>query len=329
MKGKSLMGKIAIFVATIVWGSSFFILKNAIDVYPTFFVLAVRFSIGAAIIGLIFIKNLLKMTKKAALHGAILGLIVFGAYALQTVGLKYTTPSKNAFLTAGYVVLVPFLGWFLLKSKPGIKNIIAGVLCIAGIGCVSLNGGFNVQIGDILTICSGIFYSLQIVFIKKYTSDDDSMQLLFMELAVIAVASWIVSLSAEKMPSAISADTIWPLIYLAVVCTALAQLLQMVGQKYTSSNSAAIILSLESVFGTVFSVIFYHEILTVQNIIGFVIIFAAILVGEIDWSKIKPKRKKKDDENGEDTADDRQLGENTADGNQSDGNEPTTQEKDL
>ncbi len=291
MKKKDIAGKLCLLLATLVWGTSFFILKNAIDVFPTFFVLAVRFSLSAVLIGLIFIKRIIKINKKSALHGAIIGLVVAGAYALQTVGLKYTTPAKNAFLTAVYVVLVPFLSWLFLRKKPQIKNIIAAVMCIVGIGLVSLNGSFSIGIGDVLTLLSGIFYALQIIFTAKYASDDDPIQLVFMELAVVGAVFWIVSLSAEKIQTGITFNSFLPILYLAFICTALAQFCQMVGQKHTSSNSAAIILSLESVFGTLFSVIFYHEVLTLQLICGFAIIFIAVLLGETDLKEVFDKHK--------------------------------------
>lgn len=291
MKRKDIAGKLCLLFATLVWGTSFFILKNAIDVFPTFFVLAVRFSLSAVLIGLIFIKRIIKINKKSALHGSIIGLVVAGAYALQTVGLKYTTPSKNAFLTAVYVVLVPFLSWLFLRKKPQVKNIIAAVLCIVGIGLVSLNGEFLIGIGDLLTILSGIFYALQIVFTAKYASDDDPIQLVFTELLVVGVIFWVVSLSAEKIPTNVTFMSFLPILYLSFICTAVAQFCQMVGQKHTSSNSAAIILSLETVFGTLFSVIFYHEVLTLQLICGFVIIFIAVLLGEIEWKEVFDKLK--------------------------------------
>lgn len=291
MKRKDIAGKLCLLFATLVWGTSFFILKNAIDVFPTFFVLAVRFSLSAVLIGLIFIKRIIKINKKSALHGSIIGLVVAGAYALQTVGLKYTTPSKNAFLTAVYVVLVPFLSWLFLRKKPQVKNIIAAVLCIVGIGLVSLNGEFLIGIGDLLTILSGIFYALQIVFTAKYASDDDPIQLVFTELLVVGVIFWVVSLSAEKIPTNVTFMSFLPILYLSFICTAVAQFCQMVGQKHTSSNSAAIILSLETVFGTLFSVIFYHEVLTLQLICGFVIIFIAVLLGEIEWKEVFNKLK--------------------------------------
>lgn len=302
---KSVGGKLLLLLATLVWGTSFFILKNAIDIYPTFFVLASRFSISAVLIGLIFIKRIIKINKKTFLHGLLLGFVVAGAYAIQTVGLKYTTPAKNAFLTAVYVVLVPFLSWLFFRKKPQIKNAIAAFLCIIGIGFVSLNGDFSIGIGDLLTICSGVFYALQIIFTAKYASHDDPMQLLFVELTVIAIVFWVTTLSAEgTVGIKIEAESFLPIIYLAVVCTAGAQLCQMLGQRWTSSNSAAIILSLETVFGTLFSVIFYKEKITWQLWIGFVIIFIAVLLGEIDWKeiieKIKTKKGRKNESGKED-----------------------------
>ena len=299
-KNKSLVAKLLLFAITIIWGSSFFILKTALDTLPTFFTLATRFSLGAGIVGIVYVKSLTRYKVKALLHGALLGVVLAAAYALQTLGLKETTPGKNAFLTTVYVIIIPFMGWFMLKSKPKWNNVVAAVMCLVGIGLVSLNGKFHVERGDLLTLCCGVFYALQIIFIKRYTADDEAGQLLFSELLTTAAIFWIVSLAAEKIPSGLSGEQILPILYLGLIATGVAQVVQLVGQKYTSANSASIILSLESVFGVAFSMVFYKERLTLQLGLGFAVIFISVLISEINWTEVAEKVKKIGKNGGED-----------------------------
>lgn len=287
------LSKLLLLATTVIWGSSFFILKNTLDDFPTFFVLAVRFSMGGAVIGLVFLKRLLKFKLKTFLHGLLLGLCLAAAYSLQTLGLKSTTPGKNAFLTAVYVIIVPFMYWIMFRSKPRWNNLAAAVLCLAGIGLVSLDGMFHVEQGDLLTLGSGVFYALQIVFIKRFTADDEPGQLLFTELITAALVFWIVSFASETMPSAVTGEQFLPVLYLGIVATGLAQLMQLTGQKHTSANSASLILSLEAVFGVAFSMLFYHEKLTLRLGMGFGVIFIAVLLSEINWTELFRKKEKK------------------------------------
>lgn len=293
-KGKKvgILAKIILLATTIIWGSSFFILKNTLDALPTFYVLAVRFSMGAAIVGAVFAGSLIRFRKKALLHGIILGACLAAAYALQTLGLKETTPGKNAFLTAVYVVMVPFMCWAMFGDRPKWSNVAAAVICLAGIGLVSLTGKFHVERGDLLTLGSGVFYALQIILIKRFASEDEPGQLLFAELATAAVVFWIVTLCAEGVPGAIAARQIFPVLYLGIVATGLAQLMQLFGQKHASANSASLILSLEAVFGVAFSMLFYRERPTLRLGLGFAVIFIAVLISEIDWQSIFDKNKK-------------------------------------
>lgn len=292
MTKRELFAKLLLLITTIIWGSSFFILKNTIDALPMFFTLAVRFSFGALIIGVAFVKRLIKTDIKTVLHGVALGLGLAAAYALQTLGLKETTPGKNAFLTTVYVILVPFAGWLVFKERPHLNNLVAAVLCVLGIGLVSLNGGFHVERGDILTLFSGVFFTVQIILIKKFRGDDAGA-ILFFELLTTAVAFRIVSIIAEGTDIKLGKEQWLPILYLGVMATGAAQLMQLVGQRNTTPSSASLILSLEAVFGVIFSIIFYRERVTPRLWAGFAVIFAAILISELNikeiWSKIKSK----------------------------------------
>ena len=104
-KKLNLLGIILLFSATIAWGTSFFILKETIEQVPAFYVIAIRFLIAGLGLGLIFWKKTKSMDKKTFIRGLIIGAVLAGAYATQTIGLKYTSPGKNAFLTSSYCIM--------------------------------------------------------------------------------------------------------------------------------------------------------------------------------------------------------------------------------
>ncbi len=293
-KKKKILAKCALFLASIIWGSSFILMKNSVGVFPTHILLGIRFTIGCFLLALIFHKRLKYINKGFLWRGAIMGLLLFLAYSTQTIGLSDTTPGKNAFLTAVYCVIVPFLFWAINKERPDSYDFSAAILCIAGIGFVSLAGGFKVNAGDAFTLIGGFFYAAHIVAVSKCTKGHDPILLTILQFFFAAIFSWIVGLSLEQFPTNVGRGAIFELVYLAVFATAGALLLQNVGQKYENPSTAAIILSLESVFGVLFSVIFYHEQMTVRLVMGFLLIFCAILLSQTKLSFLKPKEKKEE-----------------------------------
>lgn len=212
------------------------------------------------------------------------------AYCSQTVGITDTTPGKNAFLTAIYCVIVPFLFWAVDHRRPNLYQFAAAVLCIGGIGLVSLDGNFSIRMGDALTLLGGFFYAAHMVAVAKVCQNRDPILITILQFGFAGLFSWIVTLLFEPLPSALpDLETMGSIGYLAVFCTAGALLLQNIGQAYTHPAPAAILLSLESVFGVFFSVLIYHEELTGQLMLGFLLIFVAVLVSETKLSFLKKK----------------------------------------
>lgn len=292
-KEERILKKTALFMAALIWGSTFVVVKNAVDNIPPNLLLAIRFTLGSLILGTIFWKRLKKMTKEDLVAGIIIGICLFSAYCSQTIGITDTTPGKNAFLTAVYCVIVPFLYWFVDRVKPGGSRIFAAVICIVGIGLVSLTDGLSIRMGDALTLLGGFLYAVHIVAIVKCGKGKDPVVLTILQFATAAVLSWIVTLTFETMPQTAvwNVNVVFGILYLAVFGTTIAMLLQNVGQKGTNPSAAAILLSLESVFGVLFSVLLYEERPTMQMIIGFVLIFVAVLVSELAPSKGKGEGK--------------------------------------
>ena len=235
--------------------------------------------------------------------GIILGVILTVAYDVQTFGLIETSPARNAFLTGFYCILTPFLAWFLIKNKPTTYNVLAAILCIVGIGLVVFSNGSDGEsylLGDVLTLIAAVFYALQIIYIEKFQGEgQDTIQLLVFELLTVGVMNVIFSLIMD-LPAGINVyilnfDQLAKIMYLTLICTLFAQFGMMFGQKLTTCNQASLILSLESVFGALFSVILGGEVLTFGLIIGFAIIFFAMSINEFKLDPFKLLLNKKAD----------------------------------
>ena len=283
---KSILAKFALLSATIIWGGAFVVVKNAIQSLPTYYILGMRSAIASVLLSIVFWKRFRKMDRRYLWQGAILGTLLFLAYAFQTKGLISTTPGKNAFLTSIYCVLVPFFYWIFSKIRPDRYNVIAAVLCVIGIGFVSLRGdnigtgGALVSLGDTLTLICGIVYAFHIVAIARFAAGKDVILLTILQFIVFSALSWSMSFLLEKMPEVITVTDWTAMIYLGVFATAIALLLQSIGQKYTPASQAAIILSLEGVFGVVFSMLFYQEKMSLILFVGFAFIFISVIISE-------------------------------------------------
>lgn len=287
------LAKPMLFAAALIWGTSFFIMKHALDVMPVFFLLAIRFTAGAALLGLAAWKKWRLFTLDYLWRGAVIGGFLFLAYSVQTFGLALTTPSKNAFLTAVYCVLVPFFTWAAIKIRPDRYNIAAAVLCVTGVGLVSLTGDLTMETGDLLTLVCAVFYASHIVAVAKVSPDRDITLLTVFQFAFAALYAWICGACAETFPAAALASPalFWPMAYLCVMATTVALLFQNVGQVWSDPASASVILSLESVFGVLSSVIFYYDPVTPRLLAGFTLIFVAVVCSETKFSFLRKKEK--------------------------------------
>ena len=276
-----LYGRLALFLTTVVWGTSFVILKTTLNSVGTLWVLAIRFTSSAIILGFVAGKKLKRLNSRLIKGGALMGLCLAAAYIVQTYGLLYTTPGKNSFLTATYCVLVPFMAWGVYKRRPDVANILAAFLCITGIGYVSLGETIsNINIGDILTLLCSIFYALHIIVVEQYVGDGDALSLSTVQFAVAGIICLTGALILEAVPTQVPSSAWFSIAYLSVLCTAMCFFLQAWGIKYTPSSTAAVILSLEAVFGTLISVLFYREQMTLKLVLGFFLIFVAVLISE-------------------------------------------------
>ncbi len=276
------LAKPMLFMAAFIWGSSFFIMKDALDQMPVQYLLAIRFTMGAALLGLVCWKKWRRCTRDYVWRGAVMGAFLYLAYSVQTYGLALTTPSKNAFLTAVYCVLVPFLYWALMGVRPDRYNLAAAALCVTGVGLVSLSGDLTVTAGDALTLLCAVFYASHIVAVAKVSPEKDIYLLTVFQFAFAGLFAWMGGLLTETFPAQALTrpEVLLPLAYLGVMATTVALLFQNVGQVWSDPASASVILSLESVFGVLCSVLFAGDQVSGRMLLGFALIFVAVVCSE-------------------------------------------------
>lgn len=282
-----LFAKLALFAATLIWGSSFVLVKNTVEILPPNFFVMLRFIIAAVFLNAAFYKRFRNMDKKYIGQGAVAGFFLFCAYCFQTIGISGTTPGKNAFLTTVYCVIVPFLFWLTNKNRPDGYNISAALICMAGIGLVSLDGSFAMCRGDLFTLIGGFFYAAHMVALAKVGRGRDPILLTVWQFYFAAAFAGVYTLLFEPKLYVFNSRILFSLAYMAIGCTAVALLFQTIGQKHTHPSAAAIILSFESVFGVIFSIIFYHETVTLKLAGGFALIFLSVLISETKLSFLK------------------------------------------
>ena len=271
----------------VIWGASFVIIKDTLDVVPACWLMAVRFLIATVLMAAIFWRRLRdNFDWSHLLAGGVLGVLYGAGFAVQNLGLTYTTPGRSAFLTATYCVLVPFLNWAVVRRRPGASSLAAAVLSIAGIALISLGDDMRPSLGpgEWLTLLSAVFFALQIVFVGRFTSSHDMTTISVAQLGFMSLTCALFSLAlGEQAPvvSGLDASFWLSLAYLAILSSCVTTLIQNVGQAFVPPAQSALLLSLESVFAVIASVIFYHELLTPQLALGFSLVFLGVLASEL------------------------------------------------
>ena len=283
MTKREILADSLLLLTALIWGCAFAVVKNALDSFPPGAIIAMRYLIAAAITGILFRRHLKELTRGDVARGALVGLLLFGAYIVQTTGLQYTTAGKNAFLTTVYVLLVPFGCALLFHQKLQKSNLIAAVMMLVGIGLLSLDGqGGGLNPGDMLTLICGFLFAGHIIAVEQCQKKTNTYALIVLQFAFCALYAGLYNRIFERgMPLAFTPGSIGGLLYIAVFSTTIGMSLQNIGQSMAPASHAVILLSLESVFGVLFSCLLLGEKVTPQMGVGFAIIFAALLVSEL------------------------------------------------
>jgi drug/metabolite transporter (DMT)-like permease len=283
-----LKADLALASCALVWGATFVLVKNALADSSVFGFLAVRFIFAAIVMAVIFWRSLARANAADICAGIFLGLIMFGGYAFQTLGLLTTTPSKAAFITGSSVVLVPIFHGMFWKSKIGLTVWIGALAALAGLYFLTVpRGGLGrLNGGDLLVGCCAIVFALHIVCVGHFSPKHSVGALTFYQIATTAVLSMLAVpiASVTHLETArfhASGPVLIAIVVTAVFATAFAFSIQIWAQQHTSPSHVAILFSLEPVFAGVTSYIWLGERLSGKALSGALLILAGILVAEM------------------------------------------------
>lgn len=269
---------------SMIWGSTFLLVKNIIKFTGPFTYLALCFSIAAVVLSITFRKHLRAITRTELLTGALVGAILFSAYAMQTIGLQFTTVSKAGFITGLYVPLVPILSFILLRQRPALEAVVGILLSVIGLILLSVDNTFNLafSLGELLVLGCAFGFALHIVSIGKFLPNADAINLAIIQISVTAVLSIIaLPFMHEKALLLPPSPLVWGgVLFMALMDTALTVTIMNWVQQYVSGTRAALIYALEPAWAGLFGFL-AGESLSLLALIGCICIFSAMIIGKV------------------------------------------------
>ncbi len=296
MKRKKMISNCMLLITAFIWGSSFVAQSKGLDYVGPFTFNTVKNIIGGfflipiiMVIDKIKMKNQLAdqqfkeekiMNKTLIIGGILCGIALYAGCSLQQFGLLYTTAGKSGFITALYIVIVPLLGIFF-KNRITLKVWISVVVAIFGFYLLCITENFNINKGDIITLVCALFFSIHILLIDYFSPRVDGVRMSCIQFFVCGIISFFSMIIFEE-PSISSILSAWlPLAYAGFLSCGVAYTLQVIAQKDTEPVIASLIMSLEAVFAALSGWLILHEVLSVQEFIGCILVFVAIVITQL------------------------------------------------
>jgi len=273
------LGTLLLVALTAVWGSTFFLIRDLVETVPPVDFLAVRFSLSAVIMLLVFWRPVRALSRRQVLVGVGLGALYGLAQIFQTQGLATTPASVSGFITGTYVVLTPVFTAVLLRERVAGSTWAAVGLATVGLALLSLNG-FSVGVGEAITLLAAALYALHIVGLGRYSASEIATGLSVVQMVVIAVLCVVGALpGGVVLPSGPGQ---WAsVLYMVVFASILALWVQTWAQAHMPATRAAIVMTLEPVFAAFFAVTLGDETATLRMVIGGALVLTAMYAVEL------------------------------------------------
>lgn len=298
----------ALLLTAIIWGSTFPVSKDILELWPPVSYLALRMIGATLLLAAIFHRRLLATSRAEWRAGAALGAIMGVSVCAVIIGQVYTTAAKSAFITSLTTPLVPFVAFVLVRARPNAENLAGVVLAsLGGVLILAPQGASVFNAGDVITLCCTLLFATHMTLLSVYARRHDVGSLTVVQITTAAALIslfWLALqisggfIDAKTLPEAFarefeplvwSAPFVWRLLYTIVVATVLNYLIWTWAQARMSATHAAIILSLEPVFATIFAVLMRgsDEWTGGRANFGALLILAGVVVSELRWSERK------------------------------------------
>lgn len=304
---KKLISPLILLTAAIIWGLSF-VAQKATTLVPTFTLLCSRsvVAVFALIPAVMLMDRLSKnnrclvsfkrkridISRRELFGGMLCGVFLFAASALQQAGIAGTDAGKTSFITALYVVIVPIYALILGKRSP-LNAWIGIAIAVVGFYLLCIKEDFTVAPSDLLVFLCAFAFALQIVTVDKLLPSCDGVRISLVQFTTVSLLSLISALIFELPIAAHAILAVIPeILFLGIGSSGIAYTLQIIGQKNSEPAVASIILSLESVFGALFSALFLSERMQPREYIGCAAVLIAVIISQIDIKSLAQKRRK-------------------------------------
>lgn len=296
LNNKRLGANMLLLITAAIWGFAFVAQRVGSQYVGAFTFNGIRFALGSiSLVPLIIYfdkrkknditneSNIKLIAKEIIVPGALVGTILYVGSTLQQIGLIHTTAGKASFITGLYVVLVPIIGIFL-KHKIGKNSWIGVGFAIVGLYLLSINDDFGISYGDMLEVIGSLFWAMHILSIDYFSNRIDPLKLSCIQFATCSLLSLITALISENITISGISSALIPILYGGLLSVGVAYTLQVIAQKNAKPSHAAIILSMESVFGAIGGALLLGEIMSVRGYIGCALILGGILISQIKFS---------------------------------------------
>ncbi|MDX9800171.1 MAG: DMT family transporter [Spirochaetia bacterium] len=276
--------------AALIWGATFVIIKEGIKSCSPILFNGIRFMLAFLIMFVINRKKIFKAGRKIWLHGAFLGSLNYIAYAMQTLGLKYTSVAKSGLVTYLFAILTPPLQYVITKKIPHKGNITGLAVVFAGMIMITSPKAEGINIGDILTLASALSYAFYIVLIDIYPAREDAGVLVAIQFLIMGILGLITAPLVETVFISFSSGLVFSLAYLSILGSAVCIYIINRFQHYTTPTRAVLIYALEPMFSVFLGIIILAESKAPLKIAGGIVILSGILLSEM-WEQIEYRMK--------------------------------------
>ncbi|WP_293961383.1 DMT family transporter [uncultured Fusobacterium sp.] len=281
------IASIVLAVVALVWGTTYAVIKDTLSIIQPFSLMMFRFGFSALILSLMYLKKFKTIKGVDLKRGIIIGIFMFLAFYFLIVSIRFTTASKFSFIVGAYVLIVPFLSWIINKTKLDRYAIVGAILATIGLAFLTMEKGAVFNLWDLVAGCCSFFFAAHMIAIEKYSGDSDPILLTIIQFITTAVLFIILTGIKEGYDFMVLPEIKWTLGYLVIISTIIPFAIQNIVQRYISSTSTALILTLQSAFGSIFAVYYLDERMTKQMIIGCLLIFIAIVFQETKLKFLK------------------------------------------
>ncbi len=280
---KELGADFLLLLVAIAWGSTFFIVQDAVGETPVYTFLFWRFFLAALLMSLISYKHLKNLNKEVLKAGGVLGLFMFLGYAFQTFGLKYTFSSTVGFITGLNVIVVPFASYLIFKHKASIYSLIGAITASVGLYYLTLNSEIGFSLGEFYAFVCAIMFALHIVFTDYLSKRHNVYLLVSIQFFTVALCSLVGGLVMDGniMPAKVDELLINAIVITVLFATIFAFWVQTAMQRFTTAAKTAIIFTMEPVSAGVFGYFFAGELLSWMQMFGAALILGGMLIAEL------------------------------------------------